>query len=125
MFRRIRMIEGSSVAPEVAAKVQALVPPDQRVMVCLDSNHTHEHVLKELEIYAPMTSVGSYCVVFDTIVEDMPTGTYPNRDWGPGNSPLSAVRAYLSRTPGFVIDQSFDDKLLISVARSGYLQRVA
>ncbi len=125
MFRRIRMIEGSSVAPEVAAKVQALVPAGQRVMVCLDSNHTHEHVLKELEIYAPMTSVGSYCVVFDTIVEDMPTGTYPNRDWGPGNSPLSAVRTYLSRTPGFVIDQAFDDKLLISVARSGYLQRVA
>jgi cephalosporin hydroxylase len=124
MFRRIRMLEGSSVDDGMAAQVKAIAESRRTVLVCLDSNHTHDHVLRELELYAPLTTPGSYCVVFDTIVEDLPAGTYADRQWGPGNSPLSAVRAYVSRTPGFVVDTSFDDKLLISVARSGYLQRV-
>jgi cephalosporin hydroxylase len=124
MFKRISMIEGSSTAPEVASQVSALAKGRERVLVFLDSNHTHEHVLNELEAYAPLTSVGSYCVVFDTIIEDLPAGMYPDRPWGPGNNPKSAVREYLKGHPEFQIDESIDHKLLISVAPHGYLRRV-
>jgi len=124
MFKRISMIEGSSIAPEIIEQVRAFAADYRRVLVCLDSNHTHEHVLAELDAYAPLTSVGSYCVVFDTIVDDMPADAYPDRPWGPGNSPKSAVREYLRLHPEFVVDERIDHKLLISVAPSGYLRRV-
>jgi cephalosporin hydroxylase len=124
MVGRITMIEGSSVDPAVLAQVQAAAAGRDRVLVCLDSNHTHAHVLAELEAYAPLTTVGSYCVVFDTVIEDFPAGTYPDRPWGPGNNPKTAVREYLASHPEFEIDETFDDKLLISVAPGGYLKRV-
>ena len=124
MSKRITMIEGSSVDPAVIAKVSAAAAGLNRVMVCLDSNHTHEHVLAELEAYAPLTSVGSYCVVFDTIVEELPAGMYPDRPWGPGNNPATAVREFLRSHPEFEADRRIDDKLLISVSPGGYLRRV-
>ena len=124
MFKRISMIQGSSVAPDVVAQVRAAAVGRQRVLVCLDSNHTHEHVIAELEAYAPLTTVGSYCVVFDTIIEEMPAGTYPDRPWGPGNSPKSAVDAFLRGHSEFERDTRVDHKLLISVASGGYLRRV-
>ena len=124
MVRRITMIEGSSVDLAVLAQVQAAATVRDRVLVCLDSNHTHAHVLAELEAYAPLTTVGSYCVVFDTVIEDLPAGTYPDRPWGPGDNPKTAVREYLESHPEFEIDERFDDKLLISVAPGGYLKRV-
>lgn len=121
---RIQMIQGSSIAPEVIEQVRAIAAGYSRVLVCLDSNHTHEHVLAELEVYAPLTSVGSYCVVFDTIVEDMPAAMFPDRPWGPGDNPKTAVWQYLKSHPEFEIDKSIDHKLLISVAPDGYLRRV-
>ena len=124
MSSRIEMIQGSSIAPEVIEQVKAVAKNHQRVMVCLDSNHTHEHVLAELKAYAPLTSVGSYCVVFDTIVEDMPKAMFPDRPWGPGDNPKTAVWEYLKTHPEFEIDKSIDHKLLISVAPDGYLKRV-
>lgn len=124
LFRRISMIEGSSIAPEVVARVHAAAAAKHRVLVCLDSNHTEAHVLAELEAYAPLTSVGSYCVVFDTIVEDLPADAYPDRPWAPGNSPKSAVDKYLKNHPEFVNDETLDHKLLISVAPGGYLRRI-
>jgi cephalosporin hydroxylase len=93
-------------------------------MVCLDSNHTHDHVFAELNAYAPLTSVGSYCVVFDTIIEDMPADFFPDRPWGPGNNPKTAVREYLKNHPEFEIDKSVEHKLLITDAPDGYLKRV-
>jgi cephalosporin hydroxylase len=124
MSSRIQMIQGSSIAPEIVRQVKAVAKNYQRVLVCLDSNHTHDHVLAELEAYAPLTSVGSYCVVFDTIVEDMPKSIFPDRPWGPGNNPKTAVWEYLKTHPEFEIDKSIDHKLLISVAPDGYLKRV-
>jgi cephalosporin hydroxylase len=124
MMRRITMIEGSSVAPEVIATIKAHAAGRKTVLVCLDSNHTHDHVLAELEAYAPMTTVGSYCVVFDTIVEDLPAGTGPDRPWCHGNNPKTAVRTYLERHLEFAVDTSIDNKLLISVAPGGYLKRI-
>ncbi|MDG4595648.1 MAG: cephalosporin hydroxylase family protein [Candidatus Contendobacter sp.] len=123
MFKRITMIQGSSIAPEIIAQVQARVTGKQRVLVCLDSNHTHDHVLAELEAYAPLTSVGSYCVVFDTIIEDMAADLFSDRPWGPGNNPKTAVWEYLKTHPEFEIDRSIPHKLLITVAPDGYLRR--
>ncbi|WP_428300440.1 cephalosporin hydroxylase family protein, partial [Hydrogenophaga sp.] len=91
MASRIQMIQGSSIAPEIIAQVRAVAADHSRVLVCLDSNHTHDHVLAELEAYAPLVSAGSYCVVFDTIIEDMPADMFPDRPWGPGNNPKTAV----------------------------------
>ena len=122
---RIQMIEGSSIAPEVVAQVREIAAGYPKVLVCLDSNHTHVHVLAELEAYAPLVSVGSYCVVFDTWVEDLSANTFPDRPWGPGDNPKTAVREYLKTQTDFVIDKSIQHKLAITVAPDGYLNRVA
>lgn len=124
MSNRIQMIQGSSISTDVINQVKAIASNYKRVMVCLDSNHTHDHVLAELEAYAPLTSVGSYCVVFDTLVEDMPKELFPDRPWGPGDNPKTAVYEYLKTHSEFMIDKSIDHKLLISVAPDGYLLRV-
>lgn len=123
MFKRITMIEGSSTDEEIAEEVRRLAE-GKKVLVCLDSNHTHEHVLRELELYAPLVSVGSYCVVFDTIIEDMPAGSYPDRPWDKGINPKTAVHEFLKSNDHFEIDSDIDHKLLITVAPSGYLRRV-
>jgi cephalosporin hydroxylase len=123
MASRIKMIQGSSIAPEVIDQVQQVAKGFGRILVCLDSNHTHDHVFAELEAYAALTSEGSYCVVFDTVVEDMPAEMFHDRPWGPGNSPKTAVRAYLKDHPEFEIDKSIQHKLQITVAPDGYLRR--
>lgn len=125
LFRRVSMLQGSSIAPEIIAQVKAKAAAKRRVLVCLDSNHTHDHVLAELQAYAPLTSVGSYCVVFDTIIEQLPDSSFVDRPWAPGNNPRTAVARYLQTHPEFEIDQRMDDKLLISVAPNGYLRRVS
>ncbi len=124
MASRIQMIQGSSIAPDIIEQVQDIAANYKRVLVCLDSNHTHDHVLAELQAYAHLTSVGSYCVVFDTIIEDMPTDMFPDRPWGPGNNPKTAVWEYLKTHPEFEIDKSVQHKLLITVAPDGYLKRL-
>jgi cephalosporin hydroxylase len=124
MRSRIEMIEGSSIAPEVAAQVHDRSKGKERVLVALDSNHTHAHVLEELKLYAPLVTPGSYCIVFDTVVEDLPDDMFPDRPWGKGNSPKTAVREYLKSHPEYEIDRSIPDKLLITVAPDGYLKRL-
>jgi cephalosporin hydroxylase len=119
------MIQGSSIDPEIIAQVTEAAGRYQRILVCLDSMHTHDHVLAELTAYALLTSVGSYCVVFDTIIEDLPADMFPDRPWGPGNNPKTAVKAYLADHPEFEIDSRIQDKLLITVAPDGYLKRIA
>ena len=123
MASRIEMIEGSSTAPEVIEKVKIIASKYSKVLICLDSNHTHNHVLAELKAYAPLTSVDSYCVVFDTIIEDLPAEMFPDRPWGPGNNPKTAVWEYLKTHPEFEIDNVIQNKLLITVAPDGYLKR--
>lgn len=124
MFKRIAMIEGSSIAPETVEQVRARAEGKERVLVCLDSNHTHDHVLGELQAYAPLVSLGSYCVVFDTAIEEVPVEMLGDRPWGPGNNPMTAVREYLKTTDRFVIDRAVSDKISITVAPDGYLKRV-
>ena len=118
------MIEGSSINPSIIEQVQEIARGYKSVLVCLDSNHTYEHVLAELEAYAPLVSPGSYCVVFDTIVEDMPADMFPERPWGPGNNPKTAVWEYLKSHPEFEIDKRISNKLLMTVAPDGYLKKI-
>ncbi len=126
MAGRIRLIEGSSVAADVVAQVHQLAKQASTVLVILDSNHTHDHVLAELQAYGPLVTVGSYCVVFDTFVEDLPADyVWADRPWGKGNNPKTAVHAWLEGRSDFVIDRSVEDRLLITSAPDGFLRRVA
>jgi len=127
MAGRITMLEGSSTADVTVEEVRRLADGRERVIVCLDSLHSHDHVLAELEAYAPLTSVGSYCVVFDTIAERLPQAYFDSADrrCAPGDSPMTALQAFLVDNPEFEVDHSISDKLLITVAPGGYLRRVA
>ena len=124
MANRIEMIQGSSIAPDIIKQVRDRAHQAKRILICLDSNHTHDHALAELEAYAPLTSVGSYCIVFDTIIEDLPEGSFPDRPWNKGKNPKTAVWEYIKKHPEFVIDKSIDNKIIISVAPDGFLKRI-
>jgi cephalosporin hydroxylase len=121
---RIQMLQGSSIESDIIQQVHEIASKYSRVLVCLDSNHTHDHVFAELQDYAPLTSKGSYCVVFDTVVEDMPKEMFPDRPWGPGDNPKTAVWEYLKSNPEFEIDKSIQNKLQLTVAPDGYLRRI-
>ena len=124
MFKRIKMIQGSAISAEIIIQVKKYASGKERILVCLDSNHTHDHVLNELKLYSPFVTVGSYIVVFDTIVEDLPEGYFSQkRPWGISNNPKTAVAEFLNTNSDFEIDRSIDNKLLISVAPGGYLKR--
>lgn len=124
MFKRITMIEGSSIDNQIVKQVYDFAQGKSRVLVVLDSNHTHDHVLKELELYSPLVTIFSYLVVFDTVVEDMPEDFFPDRPWGKGNNPKTAVWEFLKTNKRFEIDKDIEAKLLITVAPDGYLKCV-
>ncbi len=125
MSSRIQMIQGSSISREIIDQVHTIAAQYSKILVCLDSNHTHEHVLEELKAYAPLVSKGSYCVVFDTIVEDLPKEMFPDRPWGPGNNPKTSVFEFLKTNSEFEIDKAIDHKILISVAPDGFLKKIS
>jgi len=124
MNKKITMFEGSSIDSEMINRVHKFAKQGKKILVCLDSNHTHEHVLAELRAYASLVSVGSYCAVFDTIIEDMPDDSFPDRPWGVGDNPKTAVWEYLKDNDDFVIDKDIENKILITVAPDGYLKRI-
>jgi cephalosporin hydroxylase len=125
MFRRISMIEGSSIAPEIIEQVHKKAIGKKSILVSLDSMHTHDHVIAELNAYAPLVTIGSYCIVFDTAIEDMPDDFFPDRPWGKGNNPKSAVYEFLNDHDEFVVDKDIENKLLITVAPDGFLRRIS
>lgn len=122
MFKRITMIQGSSIDESIAQQVYDFAKDKKQVLVALDSSHTHAHVLRELQLYSPLVTKGSYLVVFDTIIEDMPEDFFPDRPWGKGNNPKTAVWEFLKTNDRFVIDENIGNKLLITVAPDGYLK---
>ena len=130
LSKRIRMIQGSSVDESVIGQVKSYVegraelPARSRVLVMLDSNHTHDHVLSELKLYSPFVTPESYLIVYDTIVEQMPDDMYPNRPWRRGDNPLTAVKEFLAQNNDFEVDREVEEKLLITVAPGGYLRRI-
>ena len=123
LARRLTMIEGSAIDADVVAQVHAKAKGKSSVLVCLDSNHTHDHVLEELRAYAPLVTPDSYIVVFDTLVEELPPAAIGERPWGPGDNPMTAVHAYLRENDGFAIDTDRHTRLQITVAKNGYLRR--
>jgi len=124
LFKRIRMIEGSSTDEKVVKQVYEFAEDTSTVLVALDSNHTHAHVLRELELYSPLVTNGSYLMVYDTIVEDMPEDFFRDRPWGKGNNPKTAVREFLKTNDRFEVDKQIENKLIITVAPDGYLKCV-
>lgn len=124
MFERIDMIQGSSIDDAIASQVAEAFGSTERVMLVLDSHHTHAHVLRELELYAPLVTKGCYLVVCDTLIEMMPKGSFPDRPWDKGDNPATAVAAFLGSTDRFKVDAGIDAKLQISVAPGGYLKCV-
>jgi cephalosporin hydroxylase len=121
MMKRITLIEGSSISDETFTRVEGLASGRSPVLVILDSNHTHDHVARELELYSKLVTTGSYLIVFDTVIEDMP-GPFHGRPWGRGNNPKTAVREFLKTTQRFVVDADLESKLLVTVAPEGYLR---
>ena len=136
MAHRIDMIEGSSIDQATVDQVKDYAAEYDRVLICLDSNHTHDHVVAELELYAPLTSKGSYCIAFDSVVEDLPDDLFPDRPWSKGNNPKTAIHAFLKTLENtevkaadgdvlkLEIDQQRQDKLMLSVAPDGFLRRI-
>jgi len=122
MHKRITLLQGSSTDEQILQQVHDIASGCQRVLVVLDSNHTHAHVLRELQVYSPLVKAGGYLVVLDTFVEDMPEGFVVDRPWGRGDNPKTAVWEFLKTTNRFVIDQRIQNKLLITVAPDGYLK---
>jgi len=121
---RITLVEGSSIDAQVAQRVRSFAQRAERVMVILDSHHSHDHVLRELRLYGPLVTAGCYCVVFDTVIEDLPQGFLNDERWDKGNNPKTAVHAYLRTTDRFQIDHDIPAKLLITAAPDGYLRCV-
>jgi cephalosporin hydroxylase len=120
----IELIRGSSTEPDIVSRVHALLTPDDRVMVLMDSDHSHEHVLRELRTYGPLVSKGQYAIVSDTVVENIPEQTHRPRPWGRGDNPMTAARQYLSETSDFEVDTDIDERLVMSYSPSGYLRKV-
>jgi cephalosporin hydroxylase len=119
---RMRLLEGSSIDEGIVREARRAAARAARTLVILDSNHTHAHVLRELELYSPLVGKGSYLIVMDTLIEDLPADSYPGRPWGKGNNPKSAVREFLGRNRRFEVDRQLEARLLFSAAPEGYLR---
>ena len=136
MAHHIDMLEGSSIDKDIVRQVHAYARDFTTVMVCLDSDHTHAHVLEELKAYAPLVSKGSYCIVWDGVIEDLPADAHPDREWSPGDNPKTALHEYLrllvstsqlgadGERLDFAIDSVIEEKIGISVAPDGFLKRI-
>ncbi len=120
--RRVRFVEGSSTDAATVQQVRDLIPDGARVMVVLDSDHSHAHVLEELRLYGPIVTPGQFLVVSDTIVEDIPPQSHRPRHWGPGDNPKTALQEFLKETDAFEEDPWFNGKLLVTSSRGGYLR---
>ena len=124
LSKKITMFEGSSIDVEIIEKVRDFAKDKERILVYFDSNHTHEHVLAELRAYAPLVSVGSYCIVGDTLIEDLPNEEFTDRPWGKGNNPKTAIWEFLKENKDFEIDKTIDSKLIFTSSPDGYLKRI-
>lgn len=119
----IHLIEGSSVEDQVVNQVKNYVSQHKKIMVVLDSNHTHEHVLSELEIYSKFVTKDCFMLVLDTVIDDL--NIDPDRSWGPGSSPKSAVKEFMSKnSEEFIHEQSYENRALLSVAPYGYWRKI-
>lgn len=123
-YNRLKLIEGSSTAPDVIHKVKKLIKGKKKIMVFLDSNHTYQHVKDEINIYKDLVTKNSYLVVEDTFSEYFPKGYYSNRPWDVGNNPMIALKEFLQQNKNFVVDREICSKLQITETFDGYLKKI-
>lgn len=122
---RIELLESDSTSSIAINATKVFLGNIQTpVLLVLDSNHSHEHVLNELQTLAPLLPVGSTVIVADTIVEEMPEDYYPNRPWGRGNNPLTAVKKFLNLNSDFQLDLRWSRRSLMGECRDGILIKV-
>ncbi len=124
LSERLVLIEGSSTADGTLAQIKELLGGSRKVLVVLDSYHTHDHVLAELRAFSSLVEKGQYIVCSDTIVEYIPEQSHRVREWGPGNNPATAIKAFLAETDRFEVDEKIDHRLLFSCHPGGYLRAV-
>lgn len=122
LSNKIRMIQGSSIDINIVEQVKSIASDKKSIMVVLDSNHTHDHVLSELRLYSPLVSKNNYLIVFDTLIEDMPDTSFSDRPWGKDNNPKTAVWQFLKESARFEVDYFIQNKLLVTTAPDGYLK---
>lgn len=123
LFSRITLLEGSSVDQSLFSELSDIAKNYKRIMVILDSNHTHDHVLEELRMYSELVSVGNYCIVMDTVIETSPIAALADRPWTVGNNPMTAVKQFLAEGSNFAVDKEIEYKLSVTVAPNGWLRR--
>jgi cephalosporin hydroxylase len=124
MKKHLKLIEGSSVDKKIFNKIKSYAKNYKKILVILDSNHIHNHVLEELNIYSNLVSKNSYIILPDTYIEYLPNGTFPNRPWGKGNNPLSALKVFLKNNQKFKIDKFYSKKAMISEAFNGFIKKI-
>lgn len=126
MYKNIILVEGPSTSDNVVQEVDEYVKLNgcKTILVALDSNHTHDHVLQELRSYSKYVTKGSYLVVFDTTIDNMPKGHFEDKPWDKGGNPKSAVKEFLEENDRFEIDTNLNSKLLISANLDGWLKCV-
>ena len=123
-FNVIHLLEGSSISTRIKRKVYKIAKNFKKILLLLDSNHTHKHVLKELEFYTPLISKGSYCIVYDTFINDLENSLFKNKHWSKQKNPKTAVIEFLRKNKNFKIDTQINNQLLITSARDGYLKKI-
>lgn len=130
MFKRITLVEGSSVAPDVVADVRGRIAAGERVMLILDSNHSRDHVAAELACYAPLVSPGCFLLVQDGVMEHVAGMPRTGDDWA-WNNPKPAIAAFLAANPDFEyapLPRPFDESQAVpdcSHHPMGWLRRKA
>ncbi len=121
---RIKLFEGSSIDESIVNAIRDIIKPTDKVMVLLDSNHTHAHVYEELKIWESFVTSGQYLVISDTIVEEIPEQTHRSRSWGHGDNPMTALNQFLSENNKFTRENDYNHKAICSFTRNGYLKRI-
>ena len=119
---RITLIEGSSSDPEVFEQISSQIPEGSNILLVLDSNHTHDHVLAELKLWSPLLQKGNFIIVSDTIVEVIPEQKHRPRPWGPGNNPMTGMQEFLESNGRFTSSNAYSDRAIVSFNPSGYLK---
>jgi cephalosporin hydroxylase len=121
----ISLFEGSSVSDSIIKKVRQIAQQHKRIMVVLDSNHTHSHVLTELQLYSELVTSGNYLIAMDTVIEVLPSDMFGDRPWAIGNNPMTAVEEFLESNTEFIIDDQIENKIMLTAAPKGYLRKIS
>jgi cephalosporin hydroxylase len=123
LMEGVELLEANSASGESESAVKSFIGEADRAVLILDSNHTHEHVLAELDLLAPLLPGGGIVLVADTLIEEFPLGYYKDRPWDRGNNPATAVREFLFKHTDFHRSTEWSRRALLSEFRDGIICR--